>query len=951
MSARPGVTVLRLRAMTPAPQPPQSVLLPDAPALIAGVREAVFLTPDGEIETLLPQAAAERLNHEPPPLVCHAVQTAARLQTAPFAAFDLLELFAFTYPARFCLPSPRGLAEALMLPLPMGRERDAESLFAIATALLGHLGGLSGAARQDAASMARAMAQWSWGPAVLAALGEVPQTGSAYGALQVWNALPEWEDGPPEPPPGSEPVEPFEAREKLALLLGANAEGYTEDWAEDRAEQADYADVATAAFLPREREDEPHLVLAEAGTGVGKTLGYIAPSALWAERNKGAVWVSTFTRNLQRQLDAELDRLYPDPEIKEKKAVIRKGRENYFCLLNFQEALNRLPPGGRNDDDGRGGGNKDDGRVVAALGLMARWALASRDGDMVGGDFPAWLAPLLGRELTLGLTDTRGECIFSICEHYNKCFIERTARRAKRAEIVVANHALVMIQAALGNGDEAALPLRYVFDEGHHLFDAADGAFSAHLTGMETADLRRWLLGAEGGGRSRLRGLKKRIEDLARGSEKAQSSLGDVLRAARVLPGTGWRQRLADDDPLGPTEAFLARLRVQVRARESGTPHRYSLECEARPHGPGLIEAAGELECALSKLAKPVTDLYRALGDLLDDETAELDGASRSRIEAVRRGLNRRGRRQIEAWRSMLLDLKEETPPEFVDWFGIDRMDGRDMDMGFHRHWVDPTRPFAETVLKPAHGVLVTSATLKDCVKDGDGDWVSAEERSGAVHLASDPVRASLPSPFDYAARTRVFVVGDIDKNDPARVSSAMRELFLAAGGGGLGLFTAIARLRAVHQRIAGPLEGGGLNLLAQHVDGMDTGTLIDLFRAEEDSCLLGTDAVRDGVDVPGRSLRLIVFDRVPWPRPDILHKARRAVFGGRAFDEMLTRRKLKQAYGRLIRRADDRGVFVMLDRALPTRLTGAFPAGVEVRRLGIADAVAETRAFLGGDD
>src|SRR3546814_3224564 len=98
-------------------------------------------------------------------------------------------------------------------------------------------------------------------------------------------------------------------------------------------------------------------------------------------------------------------------------------------------------------------------------------------------------------------------------------------------------------------------------------------------------------------------------------------------------------------------------------------------------------------------------------------------------------------------------------------------------------------------------------------------------------------------------------------------------------------LFTAIARLRAVQRQIAQPLADGGIALYSQHVDGLDTGTLVDIFRAEEDSCLLGTDAVRDGVDVPGRALRLIAFDRVPWPRPDIIHKARREVFGeiGRA--------------------------------------------------------------------
>ena len=105
-------------------------------------------------------------------------------------------------------------------------------------------------------------------------------------------------------------------------------------------------------------------------------------------------------------------------------------------------------------------------------------------------------------------------------------------------------------------------------------------------------------------------------------------------------------------------------------------------------------------------------------------------------------------------------------------------------------------------------------------------------------------------------------------------------------------------------------LEEAGLPLYAQHVGGMDAATLVDIFRAEEHSCLLGTDAVRDGVDVPGRSLRLIVFDRVPWPRPDILHRARKEAWkkagaGANAYDDMLARLRLKQAYGRLIRREE----------------------------------------------
>jgi ATP-dependent DNA helicase DinG len=109
----------------------------------------------------------------------------------------------------------------------------------------------------------------------------------------------------------------------------------------------------------------------------------------------------------------------------------------------------------------------------------------------------------------------------------------------------------------------------------------------------------------------------------------------------------------------------------------------------------------------------------------------------------------------------------------------------------------------------------------------------------------------------------------------------------------------------------------------------------------------LGTDAVRDGVDVPGRALRLIVFDRVPWPRPTLLHRARKASYEGGRYDDMITRLRLKQAFGRLVRQISDKGVFALLDRATPSRLLTAFPDGVEITRCGLKDAVAATRIFL----
>ncbi len=901
--------------------------------------------PDGTIERLSGRDANLRAIGTLP-LVCHAPAVAARLGLEDLKARDLLALFAFVRPAHFCLPTVRGLCEALDLKIPTTPEEEVAALPEIARALIDELEDMAALASPEMKDTALAMARglWEWGDTVLAALG-ISQGAKRLrpgAGLDVWKSLPVWEEPPPAPPPGSEPVEPREARLRLAQLVSAGS-----NIAEARPTQSDYASAASQAFAPRTEEDKPNVVLVEAGTGVGKTLGYVAPASLWAEKNGAPVWIATYTRNLQRQIDNELDRLHRDSAEKRRRVVVRKGRENYLCLLNFQEAVMRTGLVPEN---------------AVGLGLLARWALASRDGDMIGGDLPAWLLDLVGRSRVQRLADRRGECIYSACEHYRKCFVERTIRRARQADIVIANHALVMIQAAMGGLDDGTRPLRYVFDEGHHLFDAADGAFGAHLSGVEASDLRRWLLGAEGRRGSRARGLERRLSDLIGEDVEAQQALRRLLDLAQQLPSPNWQTRLADGTVLGPAEEFLALVRMQVRARSAGDDQGFGQECDVRPLNPGLIEAADQLADALDKMLVPVRKLRQVLRAKLEGEADKLDSGQRARIEGVARSLTNRCELTLESWRAMLRGLHNDPDPAFVDWFAVERSQSREIDVGMYRHYLDPTEPFVNSVIRPAHGAVITSATLRDSLgvpaaandedPSGLADWTVAEARTGTKHLAAPAIRAAMASPFDYAEATKVLIVKDVKRDDPDQVAAAYRELFLAAGGGALGLFTAIGRLRAVHQRIAPALEEAGLPLYAQHVGGMDAATLVDIFRAEEHSCLLGTDAVRDGVDVPGRSLRLIVFDRVPWPRPDILHRARKAYWkaagaGANAYDDMLARLRLKQAYGRLIRRADDRGVFVMLDSRLPSRLLSAFPPGVVIERTGLAEAVAETKTFL----
>ena len=918
-----------------------------SPAIATSTTQAALLTPDGELLTLPAAEAAAQLRRLPPPLLIHAPATFRRLALRQSPALDLLELYAFIHPAKPVPPTPRGLALALDLPPPKSLEDAAATLHDIADTLLNHLR----IARQlplhaHAAGLAARMgrAGWLWAPAILAGLAD-PSTSLEH--FHAYRRLPEWEEQAPPPPPSSHAIPPAQSRARLATLLGPGAE--------QRPTQSDYADAATLAFAPRDTQGDPHLVLAEAGTGTGKTLGYIAPASLWAERNHGTVWISTYTKLLQRQIDTELARLHPNPADRRRRVVVRKGRENYLCLLNLEDQVAQSLPSNT--------------PAIIALSLILRWIRATADGDLTGGDLPGWFPELFGPQFTATLADRRGECIHGACAHYKRCFIEHTVRRARIADLVVANHALVMTQAAWQGLDDDTIPTRYVFDEGHHVFEAADSAFSSELSGAEGAELRRWLLGAEHT-TSRTKGLKRRILDLLVGDAQLETPLEALLHAARALPGQGWSSRLTDTQTLTgpdatlPFEAFLRAARTQILARlpgdtdptrEAGSSGRGNLEAEIFPPTPDTEATAQTLERALARLAEPAATLLSRLEDKLDAEAEELDSGSRGRIEAACRSLRRRVLDRVNAWRAMLSALAESQPepgerPAHINFLRLDRREGTDRDVAYCRHHLDPTQPFAITLVAAAHGLLITSATLRDGNDtNAEADWDAAESRVGANHLPSPAIRAAVASPFDYAAQTRTFIVTDVGTDIPS-LATAYRSLFQAAGGGALGLFTAISRLRAVHARIAGPLEAAGIPLLAQHIDAMDNTTLVDIFRTEEDSCLLGTDAMRDGIDVPGRALRLVVFERTPWPRPDILHRERRIHLSGgnpTAYDDRIARLRLRQAFGRLIRTATDRGVFILLDRRTPTRLLTALPPTVTAERLGLAETLRRTTDFL----
>ena len=879
-----------------------------------------------------------------PVLTCHAPWISKKLALKNYPAFDILELFAFVRPAQFVTPTLNGLAGALDIQIPQSPDDAPFTLVESAQILLTELQSFSDKTLpiSIAQSMARGGDGWAWAPYVLEALGEQfdpnmptnPRTD-----MDIFDGMTEWAEEAPPPPNKHALITGDETRQHLkTLLMRRETAGKN---SEIRAQQANYATRIADHFAPKTVDDSPHVLIAQAGTGIGKTYGYLSPAQIWAQKNEGRVTISTYTKNLQRQIEQDLDILYPDPAQRNCKAVIQKGRENYLCLLNLQDMISASALA-------------QNPRTLIAAGLMARWASVSQDGDLTGNSFPGWLTSLLGLTNTIGLADRRGECIYAACDHYHKCFIERMNRKAKRAEIVINNHALTMIRAATESSD--AVTPYVIFDEAHHLFQAADSAYGANFTGLETADLRRWLVGPEderraSGFSSRGRGLRKRLEGLVKEESPAMKDIGKILIAAKEsLPAPGWRKRVFHHDPFGAIEKFLSALcaHVMTRAKDANSP--YSVECDITPISDDLIENAKDAHKALKKIRIPLQDLAENLKAMMEDQADTLDKDTMARLDNLSASIERRSADMLGAWMGMLDDLitQKEGNTTFINWFEITRLDGRNFDCGMYRRFKNPMEPFGNSIRHTAHGLIMTSATIRTQKGDNEVDWIEAEQSLGVSHLTSmTPSKIDLPSPFQYASQSKIIIVTDVNKANTMEIANAMKAIFQTSNGGALGLFTSIQRLRQTYKSIADALGRQSIPLYAQHENDIDIGTLTDMFRDDHNACLLGTDAVRDGIDVAGSSLRCMVFDRVPWPRPTILHRERRNLFGGRAYDENITRLKLKQAYGRLIRSETDRGVFLMLDGSTPTRLLDAFPEGVEIQRLKLNDALKEIKIFL----
>lgn len=646
--------------------------------------------------------------------------------------------------------------------------------------------------------------------------------------------------------------------------------------------------------------------LIEAGTGVGKTLGYLVPALRWAAANGERTIVSTNTISLQEQLvGKDLPFLATALADQPVRFALLKGWRNYVCLQRLEQA--RLSSA-----------TLLDAGAAAELETIASWAARTTDGSLA--DLPVAPRPAVWDEVSA----EADLCTRLRCTHFDKCFVFAARREAASADVVVVNHHLLMadiaVRRASQNWDEAAvLPAytRLVIDEAHHLEDAA----SAHLgQSVSRRGLQRLFSRLERRGRGLLPSLERR---LAAADDLLSVASLDLVRA-RLSPSAATARVMGDRlfDMLDAWLATTADTQVRLTDVFDDDPlWRSGL-------GAALDDALGEIDL--------IADGLRMVRERLETDARHEEEMAPLLNEI--RGVSRRLQNAADALRGTL--RPETDAGERVRWIEV-RKGGEERGAGDEAMAATtvsaPDTPAArnivvasvrldlapilrEDLFRRLDTCVLTSATLST----GEG-FAFIAGRLGLDQDDVEPVTASLPSPFDYAQHSLLAIPTDFPApNDDAalhlrRTVLAAADLIEAAGGGVFLLFTSHRDVRDAAQALRSLGLTARWPLLVHGEEGRDI--LLRRFRDLGNAVLVGTASFWEGVDVPGRALRGLLLARIPFRVPSEPVTAAQCeaieATGRDAFAEYMVPHaalRLKQGFGRLIRTATDRGAVVLCD-------------------------------------
>ncbi len=655
---------------------------------------------------------------------------------------------------------------------------------------------------------------------------------------------------------------------------------------EDRPSQQTMAGAIARLY------NEGGIGLLEAGTGVGKSLGYLVPALRWAAANGERTIVSTNTINLQEQLVGKdlpfLRRALDDQPVR---FALLKGWRNYVCL-------NRLEQAGSSGQD-----LFDDG-AMREIDALREWAATTTDGSLADLPVPP------RTEVWDEVAAESDLCARLKCPHFDDCFLFAARRRAAQADVIVVNHHLLLSDLAVRRaqqnwGEAAVLPAydRLVVDEGHHLEDAAASHLGVTVT---RRSLQRLLSRLDRRGKGLLNALMVKLG----GYDDLLSVASVDLVQARLAPAT----RAAREKG-----ALIFDLLDGLLEQAGASVLRLTDAFEEHPIWKGGLDAAltdtlrevGLLREGL-ELVRDRLEVDSSRHEAVAGLMGEIRGVTR-RLEAVGDGLQR-------ALRPSGGGAKE------VRWIEVR---GRDRNIAATSVPLDIAPILRRDLFERVETTVVTSATLATGERF---DFLAG--RLGLDEPQVEPTTAIFPSPFDYARQALLVVPSDVPapNTDPAgharAVTNIVCEVAEASDGGLFALFTSHRDVRATAAELRARGVDGRWPLLVHGDESRDV--LLRRFRESGRSILIGTASFWEGVDVAGSALRGIVLARLPFRVPTepltAAHCEAIEERGGDSFrDFMLPHAalRLKQGFGRLIRSSTDRGVVVLCDPRVVTKAYG----------------------------
>ena len=610
-----------------------------------------------------------------------------------------------------------------------------------------------------------------------------------------------------------------------------------------------------------------HAALIEAGPGTGKTFAYLIPAILHLRQHPSdRVVVSTRTRQLQEQLYGKdlpflIQSLAPGLEV-----ALLKGRENYLCFRRWQSLIGELTESLEQDF------------LLPLLAPLVRWMAETKTGDIEENS--AFQSDPEARSFWPRLCDSPHHCTGVFCPFIEDCFSVLARRRARRADLVVVNHSLLLADLAV-DGVVLGKYTHLVVDEAHALESVARMAFTQRLT--ERSFLRL-------------------ADDLAPAARRRR----------------GWLQRtpfVGGNEPAHRIEDLLSKLRIQVSTVfRQFAQHLPDERRSVFTTLTELSEEIGETPILLTQLEAALD----SLSDHIEDEEPlkELEGYIRI----------------VQGLKDVVATMSKPPSENTVHWH-----ERGAYASVFHATPLD-VAPFLEQLLYPKLKALVlTSATLSLA---GTFDYLC---RSVGLTDEAFPIHTMVAeSPFAYEDRMRIVVPRYIPPAHGELVPYAESLAALIAalseriGKKGLALFTSYVMMQAVKENL--PPE---VRTLVQ--GELSRTALIDRFRSTESPLwLLGTESFWEGVDFPGEELEVLVITRLPFPVPTdpvLAAMGDRIMREGRdPFMDLslpLAGLKLRQGVGRLIRTTGDRGLVFLTDQRIVTRgygrlLAASLPVKIE---------------------